>query len=900
MSKTDDKLIHYALGRGSNLGKARNVVKSWRQFKDSLREPVRTPESFREYCALPQDEQVKLKGAAGWFFRTQVEGKNRRRGTGKPSDLITLDLDYATPEFIADLLAGKVLPGTALCVNSTRRHSKDKPRLRMTIPGRKPIENDHYAAASRIVAYEIDPEMTLFDKVSFRPAQMMFMPTASKNGEYLFYEQDGKPIDWEALLDTFDVLHGDWRNHADLPTVPDERLRETAEKAENPREKKGIVGDFCRAYDIFSAMEELIPGTYIPSDEESSKPRYTYAHSTSANGAVVEDDGDFLFSHHGSDPCADQLVNAWDMVRIHKFGDLDDENDHETPIGKRPSFKAMVEFAQGLEKVRRQQMESRYAITDLFSEDDVEEALVEEEPDELDEPEDKFADLDDEAREIIGLPARAAEWTPPPHKVFPPGAIRVRPEKDWHLDLETDKDGRIKSTASNLALIAKNDLRLSRSFAYDEASRKIVLRRDLDIRQKTFDPIRVPDPKAGVEIEDFHAARVQILLSAPAGGDRLGWGINPGLSQVRTAIEEAARVNSYHSVKDTLFEKPWNGQKKMERLFIDLLGTPDDVYHREAARLFCIATVARVFEPGHKWDYVPIIEGPQGIGKSTFVHLLAMGFSGALTANFKDAQKLFEATIGSVIVELPELSSMRRSDVEDVKAYITQTSVTLRQAYGHYAGTIRRGFTLVGTTNTSSYLVDRTGNRRFWPIRATVDAVDFDWLRENAQQIWAEARHEYLVWRKAHPKSLGDLPLVLSPEADAIVKALQGERLEENEVDHYAGLIGEWIIKGDSTSKFNEKGEEPIYAQKICIPQLTREVFEQEPSRTDRMMSLHIGQALRTLGWIQDRSARFPGIGKQKAWVATVNGIRVKTGIWVRKYLESVPSADDSSDDDII
>jgi hypothetical protein len=883
MPKTDDKLIHFAIGRGTNYGKAKNVVRSWRQVKDMLSAPVRTAEKFREYISLPQDEQVKLKSVNGWYFRTQVNAGRRNRDSGKPSDLITLDLDFATPEFIEDLTTGNVLPGVALCANSTRRHTSDKPRIRITIPVRTPIENDDYSPVSRIVAHMIDPDMTFFDKVSFRAAQMMFLPTASRDGEFFFHEQRGRLLDWQEAVEVFSMIHGDWRDHSVLPRVADEELRKVAEKAENPREKKGIVGDFCRAFDIFKAMDELIPGVYLPGDTHSSKPRFTYFASTSANGAVVEDDGDFLYSHHGSDPCADQLVNAWDMVRIHKFGHLDDANDRETPIGKRPSFKAMVDLAQSLPEVRQQQLESRYNITRMFTDADVEDAYVENDDDT---PEDPLAGIDEEDLDLIGIPPGRSAWTPPPHKVFPPGSIRRKPAKDWHLELEVSKDGTVLNTIANVTHIVMNDLRLCRSFAFDEATNRPVIRKDLNVRMSGYEKAVVENPDIGDDIADYHITLARIMLSAASGGDKMGWGIKATTADVRAAVEAAARQNSFHSIKDRLFREEWDGESRCERLWIDYFGAEDNAYHRETARLFLVATVARVYEPGHKFDYVPIIEGPQGIGKSTFVQLLAMGFGKSLTANFKDTQKLFEATVGALIVELPELSSMRRAEVEDVKAYITQTAVTLRQAYGHYTGTIRRGFTLIGTTNAESYLSDRSGNRRFWPIRASGRNVDFHALRKNAPQIWAEARHLYLTMRHEWPKSMGDLVLTLSSEAEAIARMLQGEKMEENEVDVIAGLIADWVIRGDVTSKFDKPGSEPNRPEALCSAQIVSEILGKELGRQDRILSMHVAQALRSLGWVHDGFRYFERYGCQRAWFPAVSGVKVKPNAWAAHFVK--------------
>ena len=142
--------------------------------------------------------------------------------------------------------------------------------------------------------------------------------------------------------------HPDWRDFSTLPQGAREKSsRPTAAKAEVPTEKRGIVGDWCRTYDVEEAIEKFLPDIYGPGDcHETGKPRYTYLKGSAANGVVVEDGGLFIYSHHGTDPCGERLCNSFDMVRLHLFGHLDAAiHDPDLPITSYPSYKAMVEFA---------------------------------------------------------------------------------------------------------------------------------------------------------------------------------------------------------------------------------------------------------------------------------------------------------------------------------------------------------------------------------------------------------------------------------------------------------------------------------------------------------------------------------------------------------------------------
>ncbi|ARB05732.1 DNA primase [Synechococcus virus S-ESS1] len=253
-------MIVFSLGTGDNLGKSRNVKEPISKFIDRFRKPHVTPEKYREYKAASDKRQRFLKGSAGWFMRGGVEkGQNRNRNSIMPSQIVTLDIDYATPEFSEMLLAGEILPGYRMIAHTTRSHTPEKPRFRIMVFLSGKVGRERYQAASRIIAQIADPEMQWVDKVSFRPAQMMYMPTVSADMEkhYVFYEQKGRLLDHEEVIGQWEMLNGSADDIGNLPRAQGEdMLRESQESAENPLEKTGPVGDFCRAYTI----TELVVG----------------------------------------------------------------------------------------------------------------------------------------------------------------------------------------------------------------------------------------------------------------------------------------------------------------------------------------------------------------------------------------------------------------------------------------------------------------------------------------------------------------------------------------------------------------------------------------------------------------------------------------------------------------
>ena len=855
----DKHLIRYAKGRGANLGKAKNETNSWGNFSAMLSKPVVTSERQREFAKMTDKEQATLKGVNGWIFRAPIEGNVRNRSSSLPGDMITLDFDYLTPEFLEELLAGKICPEWEWVFHTSRRHTPEKPRGRLFLLLKTAIQPDLYGAASRIIAQRFDPTMTHVDKVSFRVAQMMYLPTASKDGEFIHHRNRGEACDWSAVLDEFELLVGDWHDLKVLPTVPNEHLRETSEKAEDPTTKQGPVGDFCRAYDVPAAIEKFLPDKYEPSDVNSAKPRYTYLGGTTTNGAEVQDDGLFLYSHHGSDPCGDMLVNAFDLVRIHLYGVLDEKEDNETPIAKRPSWKRMIEFIQTDPEFRKAQVASRYDINAMTEDFDMAMEGVEVETDE---------DYDQEIEDLVGKPVKRDKFGAPVSEAKA-GALkrRPRPEKDWITKLETTLQGTLISNSANITQIVNHDLRTRDSVAYNKLHDRLVLREPLRTKLPYLISEPVADPLGGLMMEDRHINQIRILLESAAGTGLPGYGLRTVTERdLQAAVEQVGWQNAYHPVVEYLEAQGriWDGVERAERLFIEYLGCPDTAYFRQAARLFLIAAVARAFEPGHKFDFVPILCGAQGQRKSSFIKVLAKSWFGELKVDFKDEKKAVEQMLGFWIMELPELSSLSRSQVEDIKAFVSSVGTSLRMAYGRLPKAFKRQCVMMGSTNDETYLLDTTGNRRWWPLPVKVDKIDTDKLAQNIDQIWGEVHGWYVAMRQAQP--YGDLPLYLT-DADAIRQSeeLQAEAQVYNESDTYAEQISGYLnshINEDGWDDFDEAMGNPkrVRRRYVTIGQVWIEALEQSVKHT-RTDANAVGRALKANGWLPNaKPVRIGGV----------------------------------------
>lgn len=310
---------------------------SWEDFKQTIRTTKRTTETVSEYRKLPKPRQDAIKDIGGFVGGALREGK-RRNGFVLCRSLLTLDMDYATPDIWEQIEA---LHDWACCVYSTHKHTPKAPRLRLILPLARDVTEDEYPALGRMVAKEIG--IDLFDDTTYEPARLMYWPSTPADGEYIFRENDGPYLDPDAYL----ARYADWRDVSMWPTSTrqSEVIRHSLKQQQDPLLKKGIVGAFCRVYPIEDAIETFLSDVYEPSAMEG---RYDYTPADSSAGVVIYE-GKFAYSFHATDPVCGKMLNAFDLVRLHKFSDLDEK----------ASFKAMCEFAVSLDKVKIQIDEER-------------------------------------------------------------------------------------------------------------------------------------------------------------------------------------------------------------------------------------------------------------------------------------------------------------------------------------------------------------------------------------------------------------------------------------------------------------------------------------------------------------------------------------------------------------
>lgn len=826
-SSHDMQPVKWSEGSGSHLSKVKTLAGPWLRFKKLFAKPHVTPEKRKAFDKLSKEDQDNLKKIAGWVTGARYKDGKRKNENLLLRNLMSIDIDYTTTALVDQIEMGvNGMSGYLGLWHSSRRHTPDEPRIRGFFVMDRDVEPDEYLALVRYAGYKIDKEMKTVDPVSYRSAQMMFKPTCSVDDakNYFFVPQDTarcQPIPVDAWLAEITREFGDWQDLSCLPRNPDEDdHRKRAQKAEDPLEKQGPVGDFCRAYpDIEVAMEKFIPDKYVPGDEMSGNPRYTYAGATSSNGAIIYE-GKFLYSFHGTDPVCDTLVNAFDLIRTHLYGDEDTKDAYDS-MAKRPSYKAMMELVNDDPLYREQRshrkFESIYAFDDIAEDDydDHDEAdrhdddgkdrgsesgtADEGSGDDRDSDDDDRPD-DDEADD--GERGSSGSWEAHFEAVTPeprPAARKMRrdfmkPPKDWLATMiEVTKDGEIKPTLHNMKLIVQFDKRFWGKVGFNEFTQRPVLLGTIDPRIPGCVPLVCKDTENGDPWQDHMNYIFEIVLEAPRGSAMPGYGVKVGDADVRKAIKAAAHVNRFHPICEWLDGLVWDGVERAERLFIDYLGEADTDYTRQAAKLFLIACCYRVFTPGFKWDNMIIIRGAQGTRKSTFCNVLASeAWFGELHAEIADHGRIAEQMGGAWIMEIPELVSFNKGEATKLKSFLRRKKDDWRMAYMENVSLLPRQMALMGTTNQQRVLKDDTGNRTFWMFEVKVPKIDTDKLERERAQIFAEAMHWHREMRAETPK--GNLPLEFTTTS-AIVEATmrQGASRLESIAERLLAEAIEWL-----------------------------------------------------------------------------------------------------------
>lgn len=351
----NDRLIQISYGsnRRSTNWQPQTLLVS--ELWEKLRIPTRSPETLSAYLAMKKAQQDDLKDVGGYLCG-KLNGLRRKANSVIGRDVITLDLDNIPAGGTEDVLRRVEALGVGYCVYSTRKHHEAAPRLRVLIPFDRTVTADEYEPCARKMAEYIGIELA--DPTTFEVSRLMYWASCCSDSTYVYTYADKPFVSADGLL----AKYSDWHDVSQWPSLPgSQTFTKLAVKQGDPDTKTGVVGAFCRTYDVHRAIAELIPGIYEP--VANSPDRYTYLGGSTTGGAVIYESGKFLFSHHATDPCGGRLVNAFDLVRLHRFGDLDNEAQPNTPSNRLPSYVKMVETATEMQEVLSLMYQERSAET---------------------------------------------------------------------------------------------------------------------------------------------------------------------------------------------------------------------------------------------------------------------------------------------------------------------------------------------------------------------------------------------------------------------------------------------------------------------------------------------------------------------------------------------------------
>lgn len=320
----------------------------------------------------------------------------------------------------------------------------------------------------------------------------------------------------------------------------------------------------------------------------------------------------------------------------------------------------------------------------------------------------------------------------------------------------------------------------------------------------------------GTPICDTDYVDIQIVIEQA--------GFQPNKNDIPTAVARLGIDNGYHPVRDYLDSLKWDGVTRLDRFLPILFGTPDTEYEQMIGPKWMIGAVARIYEPGCKMDNMLVLEGPQNLGKSTALRVLfgADNFT-EMVNELRDHKRFVEQIQGKWVVEFAELSSIRRADVDLVKAIITMQTDKVRPSYGRHTVETPRQCVLAASVNPKSdtgYLSDPTGNRRYWPVTCT--QIDMEKLTRKRDQLWAEAVERYRDkerwWLNEHDSVLAG-----------------AEQVERVSIDPWQDHIAETIVRGQEYTSIH------ILSNVIKLPL----------DRQDGFTKTRIATIMSALGWNQ-------------------------------------------------
>ena len=337
------------------------------------------------------------------------------------------------------------------------------------------------------------------------------------------------------------------------------------------------------------------------------------------------------------------------------------------------------------------------------------------------------------------------------------------------LEITTDEKGKVIQTLENLEKIILSITPI----AYNELTNVI----EIKDKQGKIKPLEKRDKELfRMEIEKRFKFKAKVI-------------------DLDTAIVSASDKFRYHPIKSKILSTEWDEQPRAESFFIDVLGVEDNAYNRECTRKWLLASLTRIFNNGVKFDEMIILQGGQGIGKSTTLQRLSLGYYTDITEKLGD--EVTFKVMRTWLVELSELSTMMKTDSDSFKAWLSATKDTVRKKYGSDPNDYPRTFTVLGTTNNKEILKDRTGNRRYWLMYCEKDKIKSTiWNLDNNYilQLWGEVYQ----WYKNGEN------LLISEETKQYMEKLSSGALEYNPLEERINSILDMYVPNNWKEIIND------------------------------------------------------------------------------------------------
>lgn len=637
------------------------------------------------------------------YLPGELRGHHRSGDNVIGRSVITLDLDGASAEGFTELLS--YLEDVAVLWHTTYSHSAQKPSYRVLIPLDGMVPPDVYTRIVREIMRAV-PQAAI-DAASATPSQIMFTPAAKDASLYEYGSELNRPLASGALFQS-------------APDTPGAAVSMGRVRKKDPLTLKGIAGEFCRHY---QDLDELIEVFKLPYERVGSRFRYTHADKSSAPGMSPLPDAPLLFfSNHRSDPASGHAQNAFDLVRIHRFGERD--AGYEGAVIHAPSSRAMKSFLEGHEGFQQRRATAAY---------------------------------EQVARPAVaGSPLTVSEdhstltQEPEPVVEAEEEEDRGEGELEWTKKLlRHEKTLQVEDRIENYDLIFMHDPIFKSLWWNVRGDYEAIMGEDYDLRDGSPPQVNNADVSG---LKDHIERQYQIRRVTRQRVDDL-------LGRVR-------RERRIDPVKKYLQSLTWDGIPRLETC---LPGAEDTPYNRMVAKRALLGAVARAFKPGCKVDQSLILYGGQGVGKTTWIERMARGYTASL-GDIQNKDTLISASRSWIMVS-DEGHALNNADFNELKDFLTRQRDVYRLPYDRSATEVPRRWVVWGTTNDPMMLRERDGNRRFL-IVDVLEQMDFDkYTPEYVDQVWAEAVALYQE---------GERPVLSSAEEVLAEQARKSHTMEDN------------------------------------------------------------------------------------------------------------------------